>query len=256
MLIEAADAAYPPDLSKLQPEVRAVLGYVGGQTANVWTMGEAASVRLHGFEWWPIWTAPNSNQPPHPALSAAQGAADARGMLAALPPYGVTLMEPKFYDIEYSTWTASPQGALDALGAFKSVMHAAGHPNVFGYLPLAAGFDWVAHWTNIKPSALLSNVVGIQYGGDIEGEYDLSVFDTVKLGIDPTPLPPIEPEDLDMYLIIRQSTGAAYLLCGTTAAYGLHSASDVTALTNADIPIADVSAELQSRMLQGRTVIR
>lgn len=184
-LRKAADMAYPIDFKKLPKDVDAVLGYVGGDTPNIWTplqAAQAASSRP-GRVWWPIWTVPER------ALKTQDGWAAADGVLAALPAYAHMKSEPVFLDVEHDAWVASPVGARQCIDAWKAHMHAAGYFHAYAYVPFVAGFDWVANWTNEAPSRIPATWIGQQYGGETgDAPYDLSVFDDSLWAV---PTPPV-----------------------------------------------------------------
>jgi hypothetical protein len=181
-LIKAADGAYAPDPASLPADVKVILGYVGapGHTPHIWTPDEVQKARNSGRQWWPIWV------PAQGLMSAATGTAAAQGMVSALAPYGVSKSTPVFFDVETSSWEASATGAQAAVAAFKSTMKAAGYTRPLGYLPRAAGFDWIANWTGKTPAdapaSLPAGVIGQQYLGDY-GSWDFSVFDASLLSI-------------------------------------------------------------------------
>lgn len=173
-LVLVADAAYPFDYGLLPPACRVVLGYVGGvnMTPHIWSVDEVAACRRAGRLWYPIYTVPMRR------LNAFDGTQAAANMLPALGRHGIGPSEPKFLDIEYSAYAADPAGALACADAWKFGLQSAGHGNGHAYLPLAAGRDWVAHWTHVRPSTLPAGVVGIQYDNALANDaYDLSVFD-------------------------------------------------------------------------------
>lgn len=179
-LILAADMAYPlDDYARLPKGVRVVLGYVGGETPHVWTAGEVRAAEAAVGAWWPIWTAPN----PNARLDATQGRHDGLQMVAALRTLGIPAGVPVFYDIEQSTYAASRSGAKAAWQAWQQVMHDAGHPHAYPYLPWSAGYGWAANWTNTRTDSLPTNLIGWQYEGNVNGRgYDLSIFDAVLIG--------------------------------------------------------------------------
>jgi hypothetical protein len=178
-LVLVADAAYPFDYTRLPTGVHAIAGYVGGDTPHVWSQAEVDAVLATGREWWPIWTAPSRGQ----AIDAAQGGRDGAGMINALRNYRLVNDPPQFYDVEFSTWQANPAGARAAITAWKNTLHAAGYPHTYAYVPLDAGFDWVAYWTNVQVPSLPAGWVGQQYAGNaLGGACDLSVFDLDLVG--------------------------------------------------------------------------
>jgi len=108
--------------------------------------------------------------------------------------------------------------------------------------------------SRVQLSGWLGNVDANAYRGTLDQLHAERLF-TDWSTAQPTPLDPATEEvPSDMYLIIRQANGAAYLLCGAAVAYGLHTAADVTALNLAGIPVANVDSTLVTRMLAGRTV--
>lgn len=186
-LIQAVDAATPA-LGAIPPQAKVVLGYVGapGHTPHIWTLTEVNAVRATGRQWWPIWV------PAQGLMSAATGQAAARGMLAALPRYSVAAGTPCFFDVERSSWEASQAGVRAAVAAFKQAMRAAGYSRPLGYVPRAAGIDWIANWTNSPPAALPAGVIGQQYRST--NSWDFSVFDAALLQATPTNT--IEEDDM------------------------------------------------------------
>ncbi|HET7414773.1 MAG TPA: hypothetical protein VFI97_03655 [Arthrobacter sp.] len=76
---------------------------------------------------------------------------------------------------------ANPVGAAGAISAFKKTVYAAGWKEVYAYGPLALNRDWVALWTNIRPTSLPAGWVGQQYGG--KPGLDYSIFDADLLGV-------------------------------------------------------------------------
>lgn len=179
-LLLAADMAWPlDDYTRLPKGVRVVLGYVGGETPHVWTAGEIAKAEAAIGMWWPIWTAPN----PNARLDATQGRHDGLQMVAALRSLEANTNVPVFYDVEQSTYAASPSGARSAWQAWQQVMRAAGHPHAYPYLPWSAGYGWAANWANTRPYSLPAGLIGWQYEGNVNGRgYDLSVFDAALIG--------------------------------------------------------------------------
>ena len=179
-LILAVDAAWPPDLRLLPFMARVIIGYLGeqGATPHVWTRAEADIYRANGRRWWGVWVPPQHDMSGAAAVRAAQDAM----MQAQL--MGCAKTDPLFVDIEAGTWQANPAQAAYFVSVFKK--YAAGHgwAHPFGYVPLAAGFDWVAHWTGQRPTALPPGWVGQQYASDVAaGAYDLSVFDPALVGV-------------------------------------------------------------------------
>lgn len=180
-LILVADASNPFDLSLLPPGVRAVAGYVGGDTPHVWSNTEVKTVTDSGRQWWPIWTAPSRGQ----VLTAPGGTFAAQSMLSRLNSYPyITDDLPMFLDIENGTWNASPSGALAYLNAWKAEMRKGGVTRAFGYVPWSVQFDWVANWQKTAPTSLPPSVIGWQYASDTQlgKPFDLSVFNSAILG--------------------------------------------------------------------------
>lgn len=172
-LVSAADAAYPFDYGILPAGVDIVLGYIGGvqATPHIWTLEEVKACRAAGKHWYPIYTVPMRE------LTVTDGYLAARNSLPALAAHGIGLADPKFLDIEYSAYMANPVGALGCAAAWKAGLAAHGHTNAWAYLPLAAGRDWLAHWTGRRPTILPAGVAGIQYDHALAGDaYDISVF--------------------------------------------------------------------------------
>ena len=179
-LLLAADMAYPlDDYARLPKDVRVVLGYVGGETPHVWTAGEVRAAEAAVGTWWPIWTAPN----PNARLDATQGRRDAAGMVAALRTLGISAGVPVFYDIEQSSYAASPSGARSAWQGWRLTMQSAGWKQAFPYVPWSAEYGWAANWTNTRPDSLPAGLIGWQYEGNTDSRgYDLSVFDAALIG--------------------------------------------------------------------------
>lgn len=218
-LRKAADMAYPIDFGLLPDDVEAILGYVGGDTPYVWTPLESEDAQRSGGgrQWWPIVTLPER------ALRTQDGWRCAAVMLAALPEHGVSKTAPVFIDCEHDAWVANPAGAQAAIDGWKAQMRAGGYPNTFAYVPLVAGFDWVANWTNVEPSHLPAGWIGEQYGGNSAGgAYDLSAFDSalwdMAHGATVTPGDPAGPaagetEEDDMKLFyVTSDDGHQYIV--------------------------------------------
>jgi hypothetical protein len=193
-LIKVADGAYPhPPYDFLPADVLVWAGYVGGHTPHAWSPAEIADVRAAGLTWWGIWTAATGR-----ALGVADGRADAAGMIARLADLGYPRRDPVLYDVESSSYRANPTGALAAVAAWKQGMHAAGYDTAVAYLPVEAGFDWLAHWTGVAPVALTLPVLGVQYDHALHSDaYDLSVFQASLLR---GPDMPLTPADIDTWL--------------------------------------------------------
>jgi hypothetical protein len=179
-LVLAADMSTPlADYGVLPAGCAVVCGYVGGWTPRDWTRADVAALERTGRAWWPIWTAPN----PNVRLDATQGRHDGNLMVAGMRALGVLDGRPAFYDIEQSTYAASPAGARAAWRAWQDVLHGAGVRHAYPYLPLAAGYGWQANWTHVRPDTLPAGVIGVQYTGSAaDRPYDLSVFDRTLLG--------------------------------------------------------------------------
>lgn len=188
-LLIAIDAGSPPDYLQAPPATKAVLGYVGevGPADHVWSLAEVDEARSFCGHWWPIWF------PPQGVMSIEEGQRAASSMLAILPSYRVAKDDPVFIDIEHDSWEASPAGALGCVRAFKQAMTAAGYSKAYAYVPLAAGFDWIANWVDSAPKKLPANCIGQQYAGNVDdGRYDMSVFDSSLWGTPQSP-PPSAP---------------------------------------------------------------
>lgn len=190
-LVLVVDQADPTPPHMLPGEAVAVAGYVGlqGSTPHVWSLGEVNAVRASGRQWWPIVV------PPQRTLTGADGGPAAECMIAACHALGVSTDTPVLIDIEHASWVANPAGAQACISEFKSLVGLAGFRKAYAYVPAGAGFDWIAHWTNIRPTELPDGCVGVQYGGGPGGAYDLSVFEA-SLMAGATPLP--QPEDDDV----------------------------------------------------------
>jgi len=178
-LIRVADGAYPhPPYTFLPDDVMVWAGYLGGHTPHPWTAADIADARRLVGAWWGIWTAPDRR-----AITATDGVQDAAGTVARLVELSYPRADPVFYDVEYATWQADPAGARAAITAWKRGLAAAGYRNAYAYVPLSAGFDWIAHWTGARPTSLPAGVIGIQYDhGLFNDAYDISVFDASLLG--------------------------------------------------------------------------
>ena len=180
-LILAVDAAWPPDMRLLPLLARAIIGYLGeqGATPHVWTRAEADAYRATGRRWWGIWTPPQTDMSSAAAVRAAQGAITQAQLM------GCAKTDPLFVDIEAGTWQANPAQAGYFVAVWKGYLKGHGWTRPFGYVPMAAGFDWVAHWIGQRPDTLPTPWVGLQYAANVAaGAYDLSVFDPVATGID------------------------------------------------------------------------
>lgn len=158
-----------------------VCGYAGGHTYHVWSRAEVDAVRKSGRQWWAIWTALNKTG----TLSASLGRQDAINMANRLPYYGYDNNYPVFYDIEPSIFDRDPAGAKAAIAAWKNAMYNAGYPKAYVYTVARQGGDWVAAWTNVRPSSIPAGKIGVQYGGD-KGGFDYNVFAN---SISPTSIP-------------------------------------------------------------------
>jgi hypothetical protein len=149
-----------------------MMGYVGGNTPHIWTAAEIAVFTDRGYDWWPIWTLPER------ALTVVDGTQAGLGMRDELARRRYPTNRPVFLDCEHSAWAANPAGARAAIAQWKALMRLKGWANAHAYVPLDAGFDWIAWWTNVRPDVLPAGVIGQQYGGSgISSAYDLSVFD-------------------------------------------------------------------------------
>jgi len=168
-MIDAVDTAFPHDTYPSWAKV--VCGYAGGHTAHIWTADEVAKVRESGRKWWAIWTALNKTG----TLTAALGHSDAIEMIARLPYYGYSKNDPVFYDIEPAIYDRDPTGAKACITAWKQVMHTGGYMKAFVYTVKRQGGNWIAEWTNTKPSSIPTGKIGVQYGGD-QGGFDYDVF--------------------------------------------------------------------------------
>ncbi len=173
-LIRVADGAYPQDSYAFLPtDMHVWAGYLGGHTPHPWTVTEINAARANGLTWWGIWTAPDRR-----AITAMDGTADGAGTVARLTQINYPTSDPVFYDVEYATWHADPTGARAAISMWKHALAAAGWHHAYAYVPLSAGFDWIAHWTGARPASLPAGVVGIQYDHALANDrYDISVFD-------------------------------------------------------------------------------
>jgi len=133
-----ADAAYPAGISGGPYD--GVAFYAGGDTPHVWTGAEVnARPERHRL---PIWVRSNPQ-------GAAQGAADAAGLLAALPRYGTPAGALVALDSEMSADPAY-------VAAFVAAVHRAGHPVIdYGSQSTVAGnvnpdgYYWGADWTGV-----------------------------------------------------------------------------------------------------------
>ena len=236
--IVAADAATPPHLALLPKNCTVMMAYVGqaGYTPHVWTAAECQHYRDAGMKVWPIWVPPQDNfagQYPNDAAVALHLACQA---------CGIPKLSPVFLDIEQHGWADNPTDAGRYLAQWKVAMTRLGYRHPFGYLPLAAGRDWVAHWTGSPPDRLPPGWVGQQYANDMAaGAYDLSVFDPARLGITTQPKTPgaqIEGQ-LDMFLIEDSATGDIDLVDGNARRHRIGAPATVAAMRAAGIPYVE-----------------
>lgn len=213
-LLDAADAAYPS--ATYPAAAKVILGYIGEKpgTPHVWTAAEVAAVRASGRTWLPI------DVPVQGVLSAAVGEQCAIHSIGALNALNHPHYLPVFLDVEYSSWLASKAGVLACLNQFKATMRAAGYLRPYGYLPAAAGFDWIANWTRQRPASLPAGVIGWQYESATQAGdgWDHSVFDSALLDPPvPDPAPTPDPPEGDImaakdWTIVKPTTAGTYLL--------------------------------------------
>lgn len=236
--IVAADAATPPHLALLPRTVSVMMAYVGqrGETPHVWSAVECQHYRDAGKKVWPIWVPPQDDfAQQYPADAAA-------GLHLACQERDIPKLSPVFLDIEKHGWDADPAAASRYLAQWKVAMTRLGYRHPFGYLPLAAGRDWVAHWTGRPPASLPAGWVGQQYANDLAaGAYDLSVFDPARLGITVKPRQAgaqIEGQ-LDMFLIHDAATGVIDLVDGNARRHRIGSPDTVAAMRTAGIPYVE-----------------
>ena len=178
-LVLATDSAYPYDFAQAPAGCQVIMGYIGrpGYTPHVWTVQEANEARRAGFVWWPIVVGISQG-----ATNAQDGVTNAQTVIAQAPAYGVTKTDPVFCDLEPDALHANPTGAKAMADAFRSTMHAAGWLRAYVYSVDAPFIDWVANWTNIRPTTLPPGKIGVQYAGNLSPPgYDLSVFDPALL---------------------------------------------------------------------------
>lgn len=241
-LVLAADAAYPFNLRLLPLSCNVVIGYLGERsfTPHVWKPNEIAAVRNSGREWWGVWT------PPQDMISAAGAALAASGAINAAQLAGMRKTDPIFLDVERGTYDAHRSSVAPFVGLFKQQMRAHGYVNAFGYVPAVANFDWCAHWTGIRPTALPAAWVGQQYANGVAaGAYDLSVFDPVKLGIVPTSPTNQGAEQTSMF-IVQDTTvtpNAEYLQTDDGVLTHLSSGTSVAAYLDAKVPLVKIDSK-------------
>jgi hypothetical protein len=154
---------------------------------------EANAARSHGFVWWPIVVGISRG-----ATDARDGHINASTMIQQAPAYGVRKSDPVFCDLEPDALHADYGGALAMANAFRADMHAAGYGRAYVYSTASPLTDWLADWTNIRPSSLPAGKVGVQYGGGLV--YDLSVFDPALLPAPPDPPDPQPATEVDMFI--------------------------------------------------------
>jgi hypothetical protein len=174
-MIAGVDCAFPHD--EYPSWAKVVCGYAGGHTAHIWTASEVAKVRESGRLWWAIWTALNKSG----TLNATLGHQDAAAMINRLPYYSYSKNDPVFYDVEPAIYDRDPAGARACISAWKQDMHTAGYGKAFVYTVKRQNGDWIAEWTNIRPSSIPTGKIGIQYGGDLGG-FDYDVFADELIG--------------------------------------------------------------------------
>jgi hypothetical protein len=174
-MIVGVDTAFPHDVYPSWAKV--VCGYAGGHTQHIWTADEVAKVRESGRLWWAIWTALNKIG----TLNATLGHQDAAAMIKRLPYYSYSKNEPVFYDIEPSIYDRDPAGARACISAWKQDMHTAGYSMAFVYTVKRQGGDWIADWTNTRPTSIPTGKIGVQYGGNLAG-FDYDVFADELIG--------------------------------------------------------------------------
>jgi hypothetical protein len=262
-LIETVDGAYLQDLSGLSSSIKAVIGYAGGPGAyRTWPTADATTVRNSGREWWGVWV-PEQGVP----LSSADGITAANGMIAALPNFNHPMHCPVFLDIETNQYNLDADGAESAVKSFCNQMSNAGYQRPFGYFPYVVGYDWIARYTNVKPTQLPAGVVGIQYANDVMtgDNWDHSMFDPSLFG--PITVPPVQPdppeeflEDLMsgvnyVYWFGRTSDGAIWAVNSLTGTYqrmaNSHNYSVFKQwLTNAGIPFNGSQVDVAGDMSQ------
>lgn len=237
-LITAADGAWPPNRALLPTRVKTVLAYIGQAkyTPHVWTPAECQGYRDAGYDVWSIWV------PPQADIAELDPNAVAADTDTACQVRGIPKNRPTFFDVEYAGWTANPAGVGRFIMAWKVAMKSRGYPHPFGYVPQAAGFDWVAHWVGWPPESLPAGWVGQQYAHDMAaGAYDLSVFDTDRLGITTAGKAPrgeIEGQ-LDMFLIKAANADRIDLVDGTGHRHYVGAETTVDAMKSAGIPFVD-----------------
>lgn len=239
-LVLAADAAYPFNLRLLPLGCNVVIGYIGERayTPHVWKLNEIAAVRNSGREWWGVWT------PPQDQITAAGAALAASGAINAAQLAGMKKTDPIFLDVERGTFDKFRTSVAPFVGLWKRTLNAHGYVNAFGYVPADANFDWVAHWTGIRPTVLPVAWVGQQYANAVAaGAYDLSVFDPVKLGIVSTPPTNQGAEQDSMFIVVDKTTtpNREYLQTDDGALHHLAAGTTVAAYMDAKVPVVELT---------------
>lgn len=238
-LVLAADAAYPFNLRLLPIGCNVVIGYLGERsfTPHVWKLNEIAAVRNSGREWWGVWTPPQNN------ITATGAALAASGAINAAQLAGMRKTDPIFLDVERGTYDAHRSQVAPFVGLWKQQMRAHGWVNSFAYVPADANFDWVAHWTGIRPTALPAAWVGQQYANAVAaGAYDLSVFDPAKLGIVPSSPTNQGTEQQSMFIVVDKTStpNREYLQSDDGALHHLAAGTSVAAYMDAKLPVIEL----------------
>lgn len=241
-LIRVADASAPFDYTVLPDDVKTILGYIGlfGYTPHIWSVPEVQAARKAGLRWFAICTVPLRR------LTAADGHTAAGWCLMKLPEYGYTPDMPVFLDIEYGAYQANPAGADACVTAWRDGMRAGGYHAAIPYLPLSAGYGWLAHWTGVAPATLPDGVAGIQYDHALAGDaYDISIFrpDIFPGGTDTMPLDQDALNQIDA-LFARHLTGLFGRLHGDLAGTEAREVADEADAEQAKVTLSSLQAGL------------
>lgn len=241
-LVRVADASKPFDYAVLPDDVRTVLGYIGlyGYTPHIWSVPEVRAAREAGLRWFAICTVPQRR------LSAADGRAAAAWCLAKLPEYGYTPDMPVFLDIEYGAYLADPAGADACVTAWRDGMRAGGYRTAIPYLPLSAGYGWLAHWTGSAPATLPDGVAGVQYDHALADDaYDISVF-RPEVFPGGTGTMPLDQEALDQIdgLLTRHTRALFAWVHGDLAGTEKREVSDLADAEQARVSLSSLQAGL------------
>lgn len=158
------DAAYPPGTP---PQVDAVAGYIGGNTPNVWTDAEWASMMTKSGAKYklPIFVRSTGGDP------VADAAASVRWAVAHGQPKGTLIAMD--YETRIDATYLNRYDAGIVAGGYKCVVY--GSRTAVLQNPKPSGGYWTATWNNI-PHLDVGAVI-TQYGGDttLGKNYDLNV---------------------------------------------------------------------------------